>query len=125
MARLQDLLEERAEVEREIAATQVKERSAALAHVTQLMEQYGITASDLGGRKLGRPAKARPAATATPPAQSRRATRGKRGNTLAGSKVPPKYRNKSTGETWSGRGLKPRWLAAAIASGKKLTDFAI
>ena len=31
-----------------------------------------------------------------------------------------KYRNKATGETWSGRGLQPRWLKAALASGKKL-----
>jgi DNA-binding protein H-NS len=41
-------------------------------------------------------------------------------------KVAPKYRNpENPGETWAGRGLKPRWLAAAIKSGKKLEDFAI
>src|SRR6267154_2922240 len=41
-------------------------------------------------------------------------------------KVAPKYRNpENPGETWAGRGLKPRWLAAAIKSGKKLDDFAI
>jgi ParB/RepB/Spo0J family partition protein len=34
-----------------------------------------------------------------------------------------KYRNAETGETWSGRGLKPAWLKAAIASGKSLSDF--
>jgi DNA-binding protein H-NS len=28
-------------------------------------------------------------------------------------------------ETWAGRGLKPRWLAAAIKSGKKMDDFLI
>jgi len=40
--------------------------------------------------------------------------------------VAPKYRNpESPGETWAGRGLKPRWLAAAIKGGKKLEDFAI
>jgi DNA-binding protein H-NS len=41
-------------------------------------------------------------------------------------KVAPKYRNpENPAETWAGRGLKPRWLAAAIKSGKKLDDFAI
>jgi DNA-binding protein H-NS len=41
-------------------------------------------------------------------------------------KVAPKFRNpENPSETWAGRGLKPRWLAAAIKSGKKLDDFAI
>ena len=40
--------------------------------------------------------------------------------------VPPKYRNpQNPAETWAGRGLKPRWLAAAIKGGKKLDDFLI
>jgi DNA-binding protein H-NS len=34
--------------------------------------------------------------------------------------VPPKYRNpENLGEQWSGRGLKPRWLVAAMKGGKK------
>jgi DNA-binding protein H-NS len=43
---------------------------------------------------------------------------------LKGKKVPPKYRSPS-GETWAGRGQKPRWLVAAIKRGKKLDDFLI
>jgi DNA-binding protein H-NS len=40
--------------------------------------------------------------------------------------VAPKYRNpENPAETWAGRGLKPRWLTAAIKSGKKLENFAI
>jgi DNA-binding protein H-NS len=40
--------------------------------------------------------------------------------------VAPKYRNpENPEETWAGRGLKPRWLAAAIKGGKKLEDFQI
>jgi DNA-binding protein H-NS len=39
--------------------------------------------------------------------------------------VAPKYRDPETGETWAGRGLKPRWLTAAIKSGKSLEAFAI
>jgi DNA-binding protein H-NS len=41
-------------------------------------------------------------------------------------KVAPKYRNpENPTETWAGRGLKPRWLAAALKSGKKLDEFVI
>jgi len=48
----------------------------------------------------------------------------RRGGSLKGKKVPPKYRDTS-GNTWAGRGAKPRWLVAAIKEGKKLEDFAI
>ena len=46
------------------------------------------------------------------------------GSVLKGKKVPPKYRGPS-GETWAGRGGRPRWLVAAIKGGKKLDDFLI
>jgi DNA-binding protein H-NS len=52
-----------------------------------------------------------------------RAVRGG-GSALKGRKVPPKYRSPS-GETWAGRGARPRWLVAAIKGGKKLDDFLI
>ena len=54
-----------------------------------------------------------------------RVPRGRIGKSaLRGKKVPPKYRGPS-GETWAGRGAKPRWLVAAIKGGKKLDDFLI
>ena len=41
-------------------------------------------------------------------------------------RVPPKYRNPdSPGETWTGRGLPPRWLAAALKRGARREDFLI
>jgi len=48
------------------------------------------------------------------------------GTSLRGTTIAPKYRNPDTpSETWAGRGLKPRWLAAALKKGKKLEHFAI
>src|SRR5947208_207316 len=45
---------------------------------------------------------------------------------LAGKKVPPKFRNpENSSETWTGRGLQPRWLSAAIKGGKTIEDFRI
>jgi DNA-binding protein H-NS len=46
------------------------------------------------------------------------------GSALRGRKVPAKYRSPS-GETWAGRGAKPRWLVDAMKGGKKLDDFLI
>jgi len=56
-------------------------------------------------------------------AVARRVVRGG-GSALKGRKVPPKYRSPS-GETWAGRGARPRWLVAAIKRGRKLEDFLI
>src|ERR1700740_2100011 len=41
-----------------------------------------------------------------------------------GHKVAPKYQGPH-GEKWSGRGLKPRWLTAAMSEGRRLEDFLI
>jgi DNA-binding protein H-NS len=46
------------------------------------------------------------------------------GSALKGRKVSPKYRGPS-GETWAGRGVKPRWIVDAVKEGKKLDDFLI
>src|SRR5215813_5467123 len=46
------------------------------------------------------------------------------GSVLKGKKVSPKYRSPS-GETWAGRGARPRWLVAGIRGGKRLDDFLI
>jgi DNA-binding protein H-NS len=45
-------------------------------------------------------------------------------SSLRGRKVPPKYRSRS-GETWAGRGARPRWLVEALKKGKKIDDFLI
>src|SRR5215475_7949377 len=47
---------------------------------------------------------------------------------LRGARGPaaPKYRNpENPSETWAGRGLRPRWLVAAMRGGKKLEHFSI
>ena len=45
-------------------------------------------------------------------------------SSLKGRKVPPKYRSRS-GETWAGRGQRPKWLVAARKKGKKMESFLI
>ena len=51
--------------------------------------------------------------------------KGKSGkSSLKGKKVPPKYRSPS-GETWAGRGQRPRWMVDALKKGKKIDSFLI
>ena len=104
MATLQELMAQKEALERQIDETKSSERGQAVEKVRALMAEYGLTVADLGTR-AGKPA----------------AKKGKSG----GGKVAAKYRNTSTGESWSGRGLQPRWLKAAIASGRKIGDFAV
>ena len=101
MPKLTDLLAQKANLDKQIELAQREERGAAISQIKALMAEHGLTVADLGAR---------------------RPNSGKPG---AGAKVPAKYRNQATGESWSGRGLQPRWLKAALASGKKLTDFAV
>ena len=51
--------------------------------------------------------------------------RNGRTSAMKGVKVKPKYRDTTTGDTWAGRGVRPRWLTAALKGGKKLDDYLI
>ena len=45
---------------------------------------------------------------------------------LRGRKLKAKYRNPADkSQTWAGRGIRPKWLTAALKGGKKLEDFAV
>lgn len=101
MASLQELLAKKEALEREIEQTKKQEHSEAVAKVRSLMSEYGLSVSDLSSKAT---AKSGPG---------------------AGGKVAAKYRNTATGETWSGRGLQPKWLKAALAAGKSLNDFTV
>ena len=54
------------------------------------------------------------------PQSGQRRSRG----TGAASSVAPKYRGPD-GSTWSGRGLKPKWLESLLAQGHNLEEFRI
>ena len=101
MATLQELIAQKEALELEIERKQQQSRTDAIAKVRSLMAEYGLTAADLSNK----------------PGPKARAGQGK--------KVAAKYRNAATGDTWSGRGLQPKWLKAALAAGRKLGDFAV
>lgn len=96
-----------AELDKQITETLRNERAGVISQIKALMAENGITAADLTSGKPGRPPKIGIAEPGT--------TR----------KVAAKYREPNTGETWSGRGLKPKWLTAAIENGHSVTDFAV
>ena len=89
-------------LEQQIAEATAQGRSEAIAKVKAMMAEYGLTAADLGSTR-------KPASKSKVPAK----------------KVAAKYHSASTDESWSGRGLQPRWLKVALAAGKKLSDVAV
>jgi len=104
MPSLQQLLEQKAELEKVIAETQRAERLQAVAKVRALMAEHGLSIADLSTR-----APAAPRAAKEPRAR----------------KAPIKFRNTATGDVWSGRGAQPKWLREQLAQGRKLTDFTV
>lgn len=96
-------------------ASEIKSREFdnTVADIVARMQAFGITLKDLQA------------------ASNRRAKSARSRGKLVGAAVrripvvvAPKYRGPN-GETWSGRGLKPRWLAAQVALGKSKEEFAI
>lgn len=85
MSTYQELLAQRAELEKKIEAERAIERAKALTTVRELCAEHGITADDLAAS----------------------ASKGKQRVTGA---VPPKYRDPATGQTWTGRGKEPVWI---------------
>jgi DNA-binding protein H-NS len=116
---LTELLAQKAALEQEIAEMQRSSRAEAVAKVKALMAEFGLTPADLTGNGPA-PRSAKPAVTLEESGNSTR-----RISANAGKKVAPKYRNPATGDTWTGRGLKPKWLTAALAAGRSLSDFAL
>lgn len=48
----------------------------------------------------------------------------KKVNKGSGKKVKPQYENpEDITQTWTGRGRQPKWIAEALAGGRKLDDF--
>lgn len=74
------------------------EIAAVVTEIQAKMKEYGITLADLrGGSKKAKPR----------------------------SVVAAKYRYPATGESWSGRGRAPKWLAAELAKGRSRDEFLI
>ena len=105
MADLQQLIRQKADLERQIAQLNSKGRQDAIDEIRRIMTEHGLSSDDIAA-----PVRAR-----------------KVGVKLDGSErkaVAAKYKD-DQGNQWTGRGLKPKWLASALESGKQLGDFLI
>ena len=103
MQTLQELLAQQSALDRQITQLRLSERAKAIAQIHGILDQHGLSIADV--------------ATASPAAR--------RASANVVKKVAPKYRHPVLGTTWTGRGLKPKWLSEELAGGKQLSDFAL
>lgn len=84
MTSYKELLAQRAALEAQIESARKSELTAAVAKVRSIIEEFGLTEADVFKKQV-----------------SQKTTKP----------VEPKYRNNQTGETWTGRGKPPKWIA--------------
>ena len=118
---MSDLIEIQSQIEKlQKQANDIKAREfdKTVQDILAKMTAFGITLKDLQPgktRKSGQSAKLSKLAT---PVKIKAKSKN------AGAVVAAKFKGPN-GETWSGRGLMPRWLSALVAQGKSKEDFAI
>jgi DNA-binding protein H-NS len=82
MSNYDELIEQRKLLDQQIMAIQQREKQEAIESIKMMIEKYTISIGDLFSKKINQTNK----------------------------KVPAKYRNPVTGETWTGRGKAPLWI---------------
>lgn len=122
MGNLIDIQTQIEKLQKQASDIRAKEFDKTVKEILAQMQAFGITLKDLqqalgkGGAGKGR-GKAAGKSAAKKPAASKRGAK-------AGGTVAAKYRGPN-GETWSGRGLMPKWLSALVAQGRSKQEFAI
>jgi DNA-binding protein H-NS len=122
MSNLIDLQSQIEKLQKQANEIRAKEFSATVQDILAKMQAFGITVKDLQSSKPskagGKPGRGRPKSTLVKvpkePKEPKKSI----------TPVAAKYRGPN-GETWSGRGLTPKWLTALLAQGQSKEAFAI
>jgi len=119
MGNLIDIQSQIEKLQKQAAELRTREFDKTVQEIRAKMQAFGITVKDLQLTK-GRATKGKTKAKTKAGTAAKRAT----GSKKSGQAVAAKYRGPN-GETWSGRGLMPRWMSALVAQGRTKEEFAI
>ena len=122
---MNNLIEIQSQIEKltkQASEIRAREFDKTVLEILEKMTAFGITLKDLTREKAGNAGRRRANKTLGPGSTSKSKSKRLRGPT--GVAVAAKFRGPN-GETWSGRGLTPRWLAALVATGKNKEEFSI
>jgi DNA-binding protein H-NS len=115
MSKLIDLQSQIASLQKQADEIRSKEFQATIIEIRQKMQAFGITVKDLQSNKAKSGGKAKSAS-----AKTVKTSKAKRSSSV----VAAKYKGPN-GETWSGRGLTPKWLASLVAAGNTKEQYLI
>ena len=119
MSNLIDIQSQIEKLQKQANEIKAKDFNATVQEILTKMQAFGITVKDLQSPKAAKLAKSGRAGKAKPSSgKAPKATR------KAGTPVAAKFRGPN-GETWSGRGLTPKWLASLVAQGQSKEAFAV
>ena len=85
------------------------EKRSFIEEVTARAKSLGVSITDLFGKSAPKPVK-------KAPPKKRAGLR---------ARPPTKFKGPNPGDTWTGRGRRPRWLVALEAEGKDKKDYAV
>ena len=88
-SKIQELLKQKEEIEKAIIEEKERRRFEGIEKVKAIIEEYDLEVNDIFPNRI----------TKTKASDS------------AVNKVAPKYRNPENGNTWTGRGKEPTWIA--------------
>jgi DNA-binding protein H-NS len=120
MSNLIDIQTQIQKLQKQAEEIRAKEFDKTVEDLLMRMHAYGITVKDLQ-RGMGK-VTAKAGSRKMPVAARKSINKKRASKTKVG--VPAKYRGPN-GETWSGRGLTPRWLTALLNQGRRKEEFAI
>jgi DNA-binding protein H-NS len=114
MSKLIDLQSQIASLQKQAEEIRAKEFESTVLEIRQKMQAFGITVKDLASVKIKAKPGRKPKVASDKPAKAKKVV----------SAVAAKYRGPN-GETWSGRGLTPKWLALLLAQGNTKEQYLI
>jgi DNA-binding protein H-NS len=120
MNNLVDIQNQIEKLQKQASEIRGREFDKTVQEIRAKMQAFGITVKDL--RLTGAELRKGKGKTKAAPSGPTKPVGAKKKKT--GAAVAAKYQGPN-GESWSGRGLTPRWLAAQLAQGKTKDDFAI
>lgn len=120
MSNLIDLQSQIEKLQKQASEIKAKEFASTVQDILAKMQAFGITVKDLQTAKPGKARKGAKTLGRPKFSNSKTAKSPKK----AANPVAAKYRGPN-GETWTGRGLTPKWLATLISQGQSKEAFAI
>jgi DNA-binding protein H-NS len=118
MTNLIDIQSQIEKLQKQASEIKAKEYDKTVQDILSKMQAFGITVKDLQSSSSPvRKGRGKTKATASVKVVSAKVKK-------VGAPVAAKFRGPN-GETWSGRGLMPRWLSALVAQGQPKETFAV